>query len=326
MTSATHVSMPLIGQIVKVRRITSEIHTYLIQGKRKITNVNTASREWKEETMRIATALSVVLIALVVMELSEATSPSSGTRRRSSSSSKGSRRRSSSTSKESRRRSTSRGSNSKTKTKITKSTPIEPTTFRSPVIVSQAKLGSRSSNAMFKNAVAGYFVYSYIGQLSSAPVFRQRYPMYRNDVSIPKNRAIRLSYEEEKLMDIKGNLCLGNSSKKQALREGIDDYLVELNTTIKYKETGNTVKYYGMNNTVSLEDVKGQDFEVTSRALYNTSIVAETNCSQVVKRVEGTMVEMYKTNPNGAHAVGVNYNVLLASIIMAGFIDLFKTT
>lgn len=146
--------------------------------------------------------------------------------------------------------------------------------------------------------------------------------MYRNYVSIPKNRALRLSYEEEKLMDARGNLCLGELAKNQTLREGIDDKLVELNTTVAYKKTGKTVKLYGIKNTVSLEDVKGEDFEVTSRARYNDSIVEGTNCSQVEKRIEGTMVEMYETNPNRAHTVHINYKLLLASI---AFIALFKT-
>ena len=146
--------------------------------------------------------------------------------------------------------------------------------------------------------------------------------MYRNYVSIPKNRAVRLSYEEEKLMDARGNLCLGGSAKNQTLREGIDDKLVELNTTVMYKKTGKTMKLYGINNTVSLEDVKGDEFEVTSRARYNDSIVAGTNCSQVEKRIEGTMVEMYETNPNSARRVHINYKLLLASI---AFITLFKT-
>lgn len=265
--------------------------------------------------MRIKTILTVLFIAIVVVELSEGATKS---RRRSSSS--GTRRRSSSSSSRRRSSSTPKGSNSKTK--ITKYTPIKPETVRSPVIVRQTKLGSRSST--FKKVVVGYLVYRYV--LSNAPVYRQGYPMYRKYVSIPENRAVRLSYEEEKLMDARGKLCLGDSAKNQTLQEGIDDNLVELNTTIKYKKTGKTLKLYGIINTVSLEDVKDQDFEVTSRARYNVSIVAGTNCSQVEKRIQGTMVEMYETNPNGARAVQINYKLLFASIALGGLIALFKST
>lgn len=150
--------------------------------------------------------------------------------------------------------------------------------------------------------------------------------MYRNYVFIPENRAVRLSEREEKLMDSQGKRCLGNSSKNQTLRDGIDNDLLELNTTIHYKESGKTVNLHGISNTVSLEDVKGQDFEVTSRARYNASIVVGTNCSQLELRIEGTMVEMYKTNPNGARAAEINYKLLLASSAMAVFIALFKST
>ncbi|XP_078370026.1 uncharacterized protein LOC144653796 [Oculina patagonica] len=121
--------------------------------------------------------------------------------------------------------------------------------------------------------------------------------MYRSYVSIPENRAVRLSSEEEKLLDDEGNLCLEKSSASQTLEEGIDDNLVELNTTVKYSD-GRMINLHGVNNTVSLEDIKDKNFEVTSRARYNTSIVAGTTCTQVEKTVQGTMVTMYQTNPN----------------------------
>ena len=127
-------------------------------------------------------------------------------------------------------------------------------------------------------------------------------------------------------MDSRGNLCLGDSPKAQTLREGIDEDLVELNTTIKYKKTGNIVRLYGINNTVSLKNVKGEDFEVVTRARYNVSIVEGTNCSQVEKRIEGTMVEMYETNPNDARTViYISNKLLLSSIVLALLIALFDT-
>ena len=201
--------------------------------------------------------------------------------------------------------------------KITKYTPIKATSVRSPVIVTQAKQGSRSS--AFTRGFVGYLVARHV--LSRAPVYRQGYPMYRNYVTIPKDRAVRLSYEEEKLLNADGNLCLGNSSVSRTLREGIDEHLVELNTTIKYKKTGAVVRLQGIDNTVSLKDVKGEDFELSSNARYNTSIVEGTNCTRLEKKVEGTMVEMYDTNPDSACAVFINYKLLFACLALLG---LFK--
>ncbi|KAL9955442.1 hypothetical protein ACROYT_G036770 [Oculina patagonica] len=264
---------------------------------------------------RVTVLVCIFLIVLVLVDLCDARGRGGGGR------SGGSRSGGSRSSSKSRSRSRS-GSSGSSKPKITKYTPIKPKTVRSPVIVSQTRQGSRSS--MFKRVVVGYLVYRY--GLSSAPVYRHGYPMYRSYVAIPKDRAVRLSYEEEKLLDAQGNLCLGKSSENKPLRQEIDDNLVELNTTIKYKNTGKTVKLHGIDNTVSLEDIKGQDFEVTSSARYDTTLVEGTNCTQIEKKVVGTMVEMYATNPDSASAVYINYNLLLASIALLGFIHVYKST
>ena len=147
--------------------------------------------------------------------------------------------------------------------------------------------------------------------------------MYRSYVSIPKDRAVRLSYEEEKMLDDEGRLCLGTSEKTQKLREGIDEELVELNTTVKYSN-GKTIQRYGIDNTVSLADIQDEEFEVTSRARYNTSIVAATNCTQVQKTIKGTMVTMYETNPNGSSQMDINNKLLLAVISMIAFFHKFR--
>ena len=206
-------------------------------------------------------------------------------------------------------RSYSRFSGSSSKPKVTKYTPIKATTSRSPVIVGQTKLGSRS-NTLTK-AVVGYVVLRYA--FATAPVYRRGYPMYRSYVTIPEERAIRVTYEEEKLLNANGSLCLGNLTQKHTLREGIgEEDLVELNTTVKYKETGLTKTYHG--NTISLEDIKEQEFEVTTRARYNTTIINGTSCTQVEKIVQGTMITMYETNPNTASTAHIN-NKLIATII-----------
>jgi len=45
---------------------------------------------------------------------------------------------------------------------------------------------------------------------------------------------VRLSHNEEKLLDDQGELCLGELARNRTLEEGIDKNLVELNTTVKY--------------------------------------------------------------------------------------------
>ena len=231
--------------------------------------------------MRLSTVLFLLFItAILLVELSEAAR--GGGRGGSRGRSRGSR---------SRSRSSSR-SRSTSKPIITKYTPIKATTVRSPVIVSQTKLGSRSST--FKKVLVGYIVYRYA--YSNAPVYRRGYPMYGSYVTIPDKRAVRVTFEEESLLNNAGQRCLGDSSTPQTLREGIDKNLVELNTTVKYKKTGETKKYYG--DIVSLKDINEQDFEVTTRARYNTTIVEGTSCTQVKKKVQGTMITLYETNPN----------------------------
>ena len=197
------------------------------------------------------------------------------------------------------------------KPKITKYTPIKATTIRSPVITRQTKLGSRSDT--FTKVLVGYMVFRYT--LATAPVYRRGYPMYGSYVSIPEKRAVRVIYEEQKLLNAKGELCLNQSSANQTLREGINDNLVELNTTVKY-EDGEMQSYYGINSTISLEDIKEENFEVISRARYNTTIVEETSCAQVESKISGTMIEMYETNPNIADHLRLSNNLLYFIVIV----------
>ena len=251
--------------------------------------------------MRLTAVFLVLLVTLVMVELSTARGRGGGGARGGSSA-------------RSRSRSSRTRSGSSSKPKITKNTPIKPISVKSPVIRSQTKLGSRSST--FKRDVVGYLASRYV--LSNAPVYRDGYPLYWSYVSIPENRAVRISYEEEKLLDDEGKLCLRESNKSQTLN-GTHDNSVELNTTVKYKN-GTILKLYGVNNTV-LGDIKGQNFTVTSRAQYNTSILPETNCTQVEMAVMGTMIVMYQTNPNAASqpwlfpAAAVDHRVFLPAVI-----------
>lgn len=145
--------------------------------------------------------------------------------------------------------------------------------------------------------------------------------MYRSYVAIPEDRAVRISKEEQDLRDADGFLCLilGNHT----LAEGIDDDLLELNTTVIYSD-GRTVTTQGIDNTVSLEDIDKQNFEVTSVARYNTSIVDETDCTQIASSIEGTMVTMYETNPDGAGQLQINNKLLSAVIALIAFMSLLR--
>ena len=254
--------------------------------------------------MRLSTVVLVAaIIVCVALDISDAA--------RGRGSSRGGKRGSSrsGSSSSSKTRSSRKGSSS-SKPKITKYTPIKATTSRSPVIIKQTKLGHRSNT--FPKAVVYYLALRYT--LSNAPVYRSGYPMYGSYVTIPEKRAVRVTKEEQTLLDEKGKKCLGESSaeKTLTLREGIEKNLIELNTTVKYKSSGKTQTYFG--NTVSLEDINEEDFEVTSRARYNTMIVEGTSCTQVEKNVEGTMITMYETNPNKASFISIN-NKLLATVM-----------
>lgn len=258
--------------------------------------------------------LCILILVLIAMDFSEARGRGGG-RSSSSSRSKGSSRNRGGSSR------SSGGSNTAYKAKkVTKYTPIKATSARSPVIVTQAKKGWRSST--FTKVFVGYMIARYA--FGSAPVYRYGYPMYRSYVTIPENRAVRLASEERKLLDADGNLCVNKTRKEeeQTLLEGIDEHLVELNTTIVYKETGKVKRFEGIDKTVSLEDIEKEDFALMSNARYNMTIVNGTNCTQIEKKVKGTMVAMYQTNPNNAGMLYISYKLLLAGIALLGFLNM----
>lgn len=144
--------------------------------------------------------------------------------------------------------------------------------------------------------------------------------MYGCYVSVPEKRAVRITFEEQKMLNAEGNKCLPDDTVK-TLRDGIDEYLVDLMTTVKYK-TGEPRVYY--NSTVSLEDIKEEDFEVTSRARYNTTIAVDTSCTQVENIIKGTMVTMYDTNPNTASSLVNNKLLTNVIILLAVYIHAFQ--
>ena len=182
-------------------------------------------------------------------------------------------------------------------TKLSKTTPIKPVKFCTPVIKSQTIRGSRTK--LFTRAASGYLVMRYA--LNKAPVYREGFPVYKNYVSIPEERAVRISSERVSLLDANGNLCLGYSSIPRTLKDGLEKNLVELKTTVIYKTNPEKVHItilYGVNNTISLEDIKEKNFTVTILTRYNITVLRDTDCTQVEKQINGTMIEMYETNPD----------------------------
>ena len=207
------------------------------------------------------------------------------------------------------------------KPKITKTTPIKATKFSSPVIKSQAKLGSRTQ--LFTKFAAGYLFTRYL--LSGAPVYRGGFPVYGSYVSIPEKRAVRLTSERVSLLDSNGRLCLAQSSRRRSLREGIENSLIEVRTTVKYQGSLKDDKTFtGIKNTAPLKDVKDKTFTVTSRARYRIPVVENTQCTQVEKQVSGTMIQLYEYNPNGAGLISIDLRLIFASIVVIGVFNDFK--
>ena len=122
-------------------------------------------------------------------------------------------------------------------------------------------------------------------------------------MSIPEERAVRISSERVSLLDLNGKLCLGYSSIPRTLKDGLAKNLVELKTTVIYRTNPEKVYItditilYGVNNTISLEDIKGKNFTVTIRTRDNVTVLRDTDCTQVEKQINGTMIEMYEIHP-----------------------------
>ena len=97
---------------------------------------------------------------------------------------------------------------------------------------------------------------------------RMYYPMYRSYFSISEDRAVRVTYERERLLDDKGNLSLDTSAGSQTMKEGIKDNLVDLRTIVKYKnrETKTLHEITSQCLLKTSEDTKNQGFEVLSLA------------------------------------------------------------
>ena len=172
---------------------------------------------------------------------------------------------------------------------------IKPTSWNSPVIVNQTILGNRSST--FKKAISGHLVRNYT--LSTAPVYREGYPLYRCYVTFPEDKAARISYEEEKLKDINyRTLCVGEEAEKQPLQGAklmVGGFFIQYSLA----QSGNRVfqiTSHSIDSPFHIPNIT-QNFEVKIIAQYETAIVNGTHCQQIETTVKGTLVTMYETIP-----------------------------
>jgi len=166
--------------------------------------------------------------------------------------------------------------------------PIKPTSFSTPVLISQTIPGLRSDT--FKKVAFGHLVQEY--EFSNAPVYRQGYPLYRYFISLLKDRAARISKEELKLLDDQGNLCLGESAEMKTLEQGIDDNLVKFTYSLSIDHGWAMTWPTKIDGTINLQNPKTKSFAVTTRAQYCSPIVAGTKCTQIETTVKAAMVEI----------------------------------
>ena len=206
----------------------------------------------------------------------------------------------------------------------------------SPVGVSETQLGSVASTHI--KAVSGHLVNNYTP--NNAPVYREGYPLYRYYIAFRRDKAARISYEEEKLLNDGGSLCVGETPVNKTLQQGIDGNLIQFAYTSRV-DGGSEMTFRGTNlidGEFEIQDNKTQTFELKVLAKYDISIVAETTCQQVEMTVHGTMVSLLnQTNPNGAshppatgnhtEAVSSKSSKLLplqAAVVLFAFINTFR--
>lgn len=101
----------------------------------------------------------------------------------------------------------------------------------------------------------------------------------------------------------------------RSFKDGIEKNLVELKTTVIYKTNPEKVTIlYGVNDTVSLDDIKDKNFTVTIRIRYNVTVVRDTDCTQVEKQVNGTMIDLCEFNPNAERKARFHWWLLFTAV------------
>ena len=105
----------------------------------------------------------------------------------------------------------------------------------------------------------------------------------------------------------------------RSLNDGIENNLLELKTTVIYKTNPEKVTIlYGVNDTVSLDDIKDKNFTVTIRTRYNVTVVRDTDCTQVEKQVNGTMIDLCEFNCNAENKAGLPLGVIIYNAVFFG--------
>lgn len=200
------------------------------------------------------------------------------------------------------------------KTRVTKTTYIPVRTRTSPVIVRQTTRPTRThlGTRMF----VGYMIYRHALH-GNGPIYRERYPLYRGEVTIPEERAIRVNFTEEKMLDSNGSVCLGPNDKRNV----IPDYykrIVLVITEVRYGGSdGKSINYFGDNRTLSLHQAElDQSVQVYTVVKYNGSIIENTNCTQMTSVMNGTVIRLYATNPDKAGTMTSSFLVVLLSCIV----------
>ena len=98
----------------------------------------------------------------------------------------------------------------------------------------------------------------------------------------------------------------------RSFKDGKQKNLLELKTTVIYKTNPEKVTIlYGVNDTVSLDVIKNKNFTVTIRTQYSVTVVRDTDCAQVEKQVNGTMIGLYEFNPNAENKAGLSWGSII---------------
>ncbi|XP_031574863.1 uncharacterized protein LOC116308550 [Actinia tenebrosa] len=178
--------------------------------------------------------------------------------------------------------------------KITKYSPIPAVNSKSPVIVNQASVGTPQNLA--RNVFPGNKMELY--NLQNGPVFRETYYMHKIEVKIPKDRAIRVKFTREAMLDRSGRICL-NFSKSYNLRHDLNQNVKYVSSSVRYEKFNNGKKELipGENGTISInENALEESVELSAKVGYDDAITSQ--CSQAVWTMNGTVVRMYTTNPD----------------------------
>lgn len=178
--------------------------------------------------------------------------------------------------------------------KITKFTPIPALNPKSPVITKQTSVGTPQNLA--KSVFPGNTIQVY--NLQNGPVYRESYYMHKIEFKIPKERAIRVRFTRELMLEPLGRICL-NSSRSYGLRHDLNQNVKYILSSVRYEKFngGKKESLPGENKTIYIEEnALGESVEVSTTVGYDDAIISR--CSQAQWIMNGTLVQMYSTNPD----------------------------